>query len=364
MLKAPKLKVLALTRYGRLAASSRYRLLQFLPAFSAAEIDVAVKPLFDDWYIRSLVEGRRPSEAKIVAAYLMRVLNLLGRQQPDVVWIERELLPWMPWMLERLLLRHRAPTILDLDDSVYHRYDMHPSSIVRKFLGRRIDQAMAAATVVTCGNPTIAKRAYDSGARRVVELPTVIDLARYPAEPAPQLPNDVFTIGWIGSPQNSPYLEALRQPLTQLAAESQIRILVVGGRPDVLRGLPVEVRPWSEDTEVAALCEMDVGIMPLPDLPFERGKCGLKLLQYMSAWKPAIASPVGINTHIIEAGVSGFLAVEPDEWLASFRRLRDEPALRQVMGTSGRRHVEREYCMRRASARLIELIRELAPPRT
>lgn len=361
MSKASKIKVLALTRYGRLAASSRYRLIQFLPALAAAEIDVTVKPLFGNWYVRSLVDGQRPSEAKIIGAYLMRVLTLLGKQKPDVLWIERELLPWMPWMLEHLLLRHRTPTILDLDDSVYHRYDLHPSRVIRKFLGRRIDRAMAAATVVTCGNPTIAARAHESGARRIVELPTVIDLSRYPSEPVERPVGNIFTIGWIGSPQNSPYLEVLRAPLTQLAAEGQIRILVVGGRPDALKGLPVEFRPWSEETEVTALCDMDVGIMPLPDLPFERGKCGLKLLQYMAAWKPAIASPVGINTHIIDGDISGFLAGGPDEWLSAFRRLRDNPALRRSMGTSGRRHVEREYSMRYASSRLIDLIRELAP---
>ncbi|HEV2676086.1 MAG TPA: glycosyltransferase [Aliidongia sp.] len=308
------------------------------------------------------MDGQRPSKWRVIAAYLRRVMTLLGPQKPDILWIERELLPWMPWTLERLLLGRRIPTILDLDDSIYHRYDLHPSGFVRKFLGHRVDRAMAAATVVTCGNPTIAARARESGARRIVELPTVIDLTRYPPEPAERPPNEFFTIGWIGSPQNSPYLDALRQPLTQLAAESRIRILVVGGRPDVLKGLPVEVRPWSEETEVAALCEMDIGIMPLPDLPFERGKCGLKLLQYMAAWKPAIASPVGINAQIIDVGIGGFVANGPDEWLSAFRRLRDDPELRRSMGQSGRRHVERAYSLEHASERLIKLIRGLVPP--
>ena len=354
-----RLKVLALTRYSRLAASSRYRLLQFLPLLAVEGVDVTVKPLLGDWYVRSLVEGGRRPAPRIVAAYLGRMLNMLSAGNPDLIWIERELLPWMPWALERALLRQRSPTILDLDDSVFHRYDEHRSALVRKLLGRRIDRAMAAASVVICGNPTIAARARESGAQHVVELPTVVDLARYPAAPKERPDTGHFVVGWIGSPQTSDYLEALRQPLLQLAAEKPLRLLVVGGRPGVLEGLPVEIRRWSEPTEIADLDEMDVGIMPLPDRSFERGKCGLKLLQYMAAWKPTVASPVGVNTTIVENGVSGFLADNPADWLAALRRLRDDAALRRSMGEAGRRHVERDYSIASVGPHLVAVMKEL-----
>jgi len=353
------LTVLALTRYGRLAASSRYRLLQFMPLLAEAEIEVTVRPLLGDWYVESLVEGRRPSRLRVAAAYASRISSLLRGTTPDLIWIERELLPWMPWTLERLLLGGRIPTILDLDDSVFHRYDRHDSILVRALFGKRIDRGMAAATVVTCGNPTIADRAQASGARRTVELPTVVDLARYPATPREMPQDEPFTIGWIGSPQNSQYLEVLREPLSQLAQEGPIRILVVGGRPGVLAGLPVELRPWSEATEIADLGEMDVGIMPLPDRPFERGKCGLKILQYMAAWKPAIASPVGVNTRLIDHGARGFLADRPEEWLSALRRLRDETQLRRDMGRAGRMLVEQDYSIESVGPRLISLMKEL-----
>ena len=355
-----QLRVLALTRYGRLAASSRYRLLQFMPLLAEAEIEVTVRPLLGDWYVESLVEGRRPSRLRVAAAYSSRILSLLRSDAPDLIWIERELLPWMPWTLERILLGGKIPTILDLDDSVFHRYDRHSSILVRTLFGKRIDRGMAAASVVTCGNPTIADRALSSGARRTVELPTVVDLARYPATPQERSRDDRFTIGWIGSPQNSQYLEALREPLSQLASEGPIRLLVIGGRPGVLSGLPVELRPWSEATEIADLREMDVGVMPLPDRPFERGKCGLKILQYMAAWKPAVASPVGVNTRLIDHGVRGFLADRPDEWLSALRRLRDETQLRRDMGRAGRKLVETDYSIESVGPRLVTLMKELA----
>jgi len=358
--KDPPIKVLALTRYGRLAASSRYRLLQFLPMLDQAGFEVTVKELLGDWYVRSLVEGRRPSGGRVVAAYLRRIITLLRAEAPDLIWIERELLPWLPSTIERVLLTGGTPTILDLDDSVFHRYDQHSSTLVRKLLGDRVDRAMAVATVVVSGNPTITTRARASGAARVVELPTVIDCARYPAAPTKLSRNAHFTIGWIGSPLNSHYLEALREPLSQLAAEGPVRILVVGGEPGTLSGLPVEFRPWSEASEIEALCEMDVGVMPLPDRPFERGKCGLKLLQYMAAWKPAVASPVGVNTQLIDHGTRGFLADSPDEWLAALRQLRDDAALCRSMGVAGRTFIEQHYSVANVGPQLVALMQELA----
>jgi glycosyltransferase involved in cell wall biosynthesis len=354
---------LALTRYSRLAASSRYRLLQFLPMLTEAGFDVTVKELLGDWYVGSLVDGRRPSGSRVIAAYLRRIVTLLRTQAPDLIWIERELLPWLPSTLERILLAGDTPTILDLDDSVFHRYDQHASVLVRKLLGGRVDRAMAAATVVVSGNPTIAARARLSGAGRVVEMPTVVDCTRYPVVPTKLSRGDHFTVGWMGSPQNSHYLETLREPLTRLAAEGPVRILVIGGVPSTLSGLPVEVRPWSEATEIEALCEMDVGVMPLPDRPFERGKCGLKLLQYMAAWKPAVASPVGINTQLIDHGIRGFLADGPDEWLAALRRLRDDVALYRSMAAAGRHMVERDYSVASVGPRLVDLMQELTSAR-
>lgn len=353
------IKVLALTRYGRLAASSRYRLLQFLPTLNQAGFEVTVKELLGDWYVRALVDGTRPPAARVIGAYLRRILTLLRADAPDLIWIERELLPWLPSGLERMLLSAKTPTILDLDDSIFHRYDQHSSVIVRKLLGDRVDRAMAAATVVVSGNPTISARAGDSGARRVVELPTVIDCARYPAAPTKVSRSDHFTVGWIGSPQNSHYLEVLREPLARLAADGPLRVLLIGAAPGSLQGLPVEHRPWSEAGEIEALCEMDVGVMPLPDRPFERGKCGLKLLQYMAAWKPAVASPVGVNTRLLDHGVRGFLADSVDQWLTALRRLRDDPGLCRSMGIAGRHLIEQEYSIASAGPKLVALMREL-----
>jgi glycosyltransferase involved in cell wall biosynthesis len=356
----PRIRLLALTRYSRLAPSSRYRLMQFVPILSELGIDVEIDELFGPWYMDCLLEGRRRPLRKLASAYLDRLRRVLRSDSSDLLWIEKELLPWLPWRLERWALASAPAYILDLDDSQFHRYDQHRWGLVRSMLGNRIDHAMASAALVTGGSAYLADRARRSGARRVVELPTVLDLSRYPAIPPPPVPREEFVIGWIGLPQNGRYLEALRAPLAQFAAETNVRIVIVGGRPGVLDGLPVEVRAWSEASESADLQEFDVGIMPLPDRPYERGKCGLKLLQYMASWKATIASPVGANVGIVEHGKSGFLATTPDEWLDALRRLHADPGLRERMGRAGRQRVESDYSLSVTGPRLAAIIRSVS----
>jgi glycosyltransferase involved in cell wall biosynthesis len=334
-------------------------MMQFVPLLREQGIDVEVSPLLDDWYMEHLLAERPAPSWRLVAAYLHRARQLRRTSRPDLIWIEKEALPWLPWPLEQALLGHDVPVLLDLDDSQFHRYDRNRSRLLRGLFGTKIDRGMAAAGLVTCGSPYIAARARQAGAPRVVDLPTAIDLARYPAQPArPDPASDSFVLGWIGTPGNTAYLAALDEPLRRFAAETRLRILVIGGKPGILPGLPVEHRTWSEASEIAWLQEINAGIMPLPDRPWERGKCGLKLLQYMASWKPAIASPVGVNTILVKPGVTGFLADDAESWLAAFRQLRSDPALGRSMGIAGRQQVENDYALAPMAPRLAALMRE------
>jgi glycosyltransferase involved in cell wall biosynthesis len=214
-----------------------------------------------------------------------------------------------------------------------------------------------AALVVVC-NQYLADRAARTGARRIERVPTVVDLARYPVPAAPA--NETFTIGWIGTPWTARYLELVRPALREVCAGGRARFVAIGAGPLAWNDVPVEIVPWSEATEVNNLQRLDVGIMPLPDSPFERGKCGLKLIQYMACGRPVVASPVGVNRDIVRDGVNGFTATGEQDWVTALSRLRDEPALRKRMREVGRGIVEEQFSLEVTAPRLADLLRSAA----
>jgi glycosyltransferase involved in cell wall biosynthesis len=179
-------------------------------------------------------------------------------------------------------------------------------------------------------------------------------------DPAAQPRNALFTIGWIGTPPNARYLNPIAPALAEVAAQGRARLAAVGARKRDLAGVPSEIRPWSVETEVREIQSFDAGIMPLPDNPFERGKCAFKLLQYFSCGRAAVASPVGVNAKIVEHGVNGFLASSVGEWKTALSALRDDPALRRRLGAAGRATVERDFDAAKIAPRLAALLREAA----
>lgn len=361
------LKVLALTKYGRMGASSRMRMLQYLPWLQQAGVEVTVQALLSDDLLTRRYRQGGYSLGALLTAYGTRVRTLWHRLKFDVLWIEKEALPWMPFWLERGLLQG-IPYVLDYDDAVFHQYDMHPNPWLRHLYGRRLDGLMAGAALVVGGNNYLAQRARDAGAPCVELVPTVVDISRY--EPnSVALGNrieargglgEVPRIVWIGSPATAHYLELLHEPLQMLAAKVWFKLRVIGGGHIDLPGVDVESVAWSEATEADSIGMCDVGVMPLLDSPWERGKCGYKLIQYMASGLPVVASNVGVNPEIVQQGQSGFLASTRSEWVAGLDRLLNDASLRIQMGRSGRQRVERTYCIQHTGPRMAELLRAAA----
>ena len=350
------MKVLLLTRYSRSGASSRLRYYQYLPFLNAQGVDVDVFPLFGEEYIKRLNSGQSQNPASILSAYLHRIFLLVSCRAYDLLWLEYEVLPWLPDWVERILGRGAIPYIVDYDDAVFHRYDRHSSQWVRFLLGQKIDAVMRNARLVIAGNAYLKEKAVQSGAKWVEWLPTVLDSARYCLKPSVKSP--VFTIGWIGSPTTAAYLETLYAVLGRLNKHSEIRLVLVGGYPkDIPTAFPVEYRPWSEETEAAQMLDFDAGIMPIPDEPWAYGKCGYKLIQYMACGLPVVASRVGANIQIVKDGMNGYLASTDNHWEQALRALQESPELRQTMGSQGRRDVEAHYSLQVAAPRLAKLIR-------
>jgi glycosyltransferase involved in cell wall biosynthesis len=350
--------ILLLSRYGMLAASSRYRSYQYLPYLQRQGFQVTVAPLLDDRYLQRLYRGRATTKGAVAAAYARRVTRLLRSRSYDLIWLEKEALPWVPGWLEALLVRRGAPYLVDYDDALFHRYDQHPYPMVRALLSKKIDRVMREAALVVAGNSYLAARADAAGAKQIEQLPTVVDLDRYPPSEPPT--NETFTIGWIGTPVTTRYLELVRPALKEVCAGGRARLVAIGSTRLAWDDVPHEVVPWSVATEVAQLQRFDVGIMPLKDSPWERGKCGFKLIQYMACGRPVIGSPVGVNSDIISDGVNGLPATSTEDWIRALRTLQHDAGLRRRMGAAGRAAVEARFCIQVTTPRLADLLRRAA----
>jgi len=312
--------------------------------------------MFGDDYIQTLYGGQ-VSVANVFRSYIARLCFILRTKRFDVVWVEKEMLPWLPAWIELGLFPSDVSMIVDYDDAVFHRYDQHQFALVRTLLGKKIDAVMRRADLVTVGNDYLGDRARQAEARRVELLPTVVDVKRYAVEaPAREEP---VTIGWIGSPSTAHYLHLLKPVLQELVASRGARVVAIGANAEQLKGLPIEARPWSEQSEVTELQQFDIGIMPLLDEPFERGKCGYKLIQYMACGKPVVASPVGVNGIIVREGVEGFLPGNLSHWSDVMGKLCDDPSLRKRLGAAGRKRVETEYSLQVTAPRLEKLLRSV-----
>ena len=343
--------VLLLTRYERLGASSRIRFLQFLPELERQGFTFNVQPLLNNAYVHSLYGGPPVGAGNILRAYGRRFGALRRRHRYDLIWLEKEALPWLPTWVEIARLQG-VPYVVDYDDAWFHRYENHWS---KPLLGHKIDAVMRVAHTVVAGNDYLARRARQAGARAVEVVPTAIDLERYRGVPPPP-PSETLKVGWIGIPLNAHYLTMIAPALRAAAPDTPFKLHVVGAPiPPELSGVPAESFPWTEDTEIACIAAFDVGIMPLHDTPWERGKCAYKLLQVMAAGRPVIASPVGANRQVVQHGVNGFLAETTEEWTEALRKLAD-PALRQRMGAEARRTVEEQYSTAIVAPRLAAIL--------
>lgn len=347
------------TKYTRAGASSRYRSFQYLPALEASGLRVIVSSLFDDRYLAHKYAQGRARIGDVLLAFVRRLWQVLRISRQSVVLIEYELLPWFPALLERWLAWRGCRMVLDYDDALFHQYDNHRNPWVQRLLGRKIATVMRLAHTVVAGNDYLADYARRAGAARVQAIPTVIDLTRYPMKDWTS-GSSPFIIGWIGSPSTARYLREIAPALAEVCKDGRAQLRLVGSGPVDLPGVPLEVIPWREETEVDEIRRFDVGIMPLPDEPWARGKCGFKLIQYMACGLPVVASPVGVNSDIVTDEINGFLATSTDEWVRALKRLQSDAGLKRRMGEAGRQRVEARYSLQVTAPRMVRLLETIA----
>jgi len=339
--------------------SSRFRVYQYLPYLRAQGVDVAVRPFMSSTFVQLAFSPGRLllKTCWFLWSTLRRCVDLMGGRRWDIVYIHRDVFPFGPPIFERLFRRLGCRLVFDFDDAIFLHSRIYANFWDRfKNLEKPAEVTRIAHHVVV-GNDYLREYALQYSPN-VTTLPTVVDTDLY--TPRAQVPAaQTLTIGWIGTPSSARYIEWLTPVLQRVAARPDIRLSCVGIAPFLLPGVPAHFTPWSLANEVTDLKSFDVGVMPLFDDDEARGKCGLKLLQYMAMRIPSIASPVGVNAEILHDNENGLLVSHESEWVEALTQLAADPDLRLRLGTAGRATVEEGYSLQVMAPRLLSILEKV-----
>lgn len=284
------------------------------------------------------IKALRP--AWLIGTLAQRIPQLAAGWGSDVALLQREMVSTLPtiegWT--------RRPRLVDIDNSMH----LHRGGLTARWLAARAD-------LVVVGNDWLAE-IWQKWNPAVEILPTAVDTEAYRVVPSPGRP----IIGWIGSAGNLRYLTGIAPALARVAARFPETVLAVCcDRPPVLPGVPVRYVPWSEAAEAEFLASIAIGIMPLEDGPWERGKCSLKMLQYMAVGRPCVVSPVGMNNDLLRQAEFGLAATTAEEWTEALSSLIADRDAARRLGASGRALAVARYSVAALAPRLAELLRRL-----
>jgi glycosyltransferase involved in cell wall biosynthesis len=242
--------------------------------------------------------------------------------------------------------RRRAPLLFDYDDAVMFRQFPRNGSHRSRTRARRFGRMLDLADAFVCGNDYLASFSRPSGKPLLVApSPVPLDVPAARARP----PGVPVRIGWLGSPVNLASLASLGPVLRRLGERHDFVLVVISEETLDLPGVPVQHVRWSADTQAREIAQLDVGLMPLVDSPWSRGKCAYKLLQYMAAGLPVVASAVGMNRAVVDPGRNGLLAVDEREWLEALEQLIESPEQAARLGRCARASVRERFGYERAA---------------
>jgi glycosyltransferase involved in cell wall biosynthesis len=324
----------------RTAPSQRFRFEQYLDRLREDGFEFEVDTLLDEPSSKRLAqEGHLGGKAAVaVRAATKRFSDVLRGRSFDIALIHREAFPFGFPLFERALAALGTPYIYDLDDAIYLPPGGRPRFSAFRY--RKAGSIARHARLVTAGNSYLAEWAAQHN-EDVRVVPTTIDTKLYRPGPS-RSDGSPLTVGWSGSHHTAIYLDAVAPVLRDLQRETGVRLRVIGDEDFEIPGAEVEALPWREETELEDLAEIDIGLMPMPDDQWARGKCGLKALQYMALGIPAVISPVGVNVEIASDGAA-VLASAPAEWHDAILGLIQSPERRAELASRGRERVEERY---------------------
>jgi glycosyltransferase involved in cell wall biosynthesis len=364
------IRLLALSPIPEEGAGCRFRIAQFIPYLESVGFEVTLSSLFTPDFFRFVYKpGHHLRKAITFAGLSLRRLgSLRSVSQFDVIFIYREIFPIGPALVERLLAMRNGPSIVfDFDDAIF----LPSVSDANRFIAA-LKQPNKIASIVRCADHVITGNDYLAGyARRynpaVTTIPTSVDTELFVPSPrtsnnGPNAPDPV--VGWIGSPTTGSYIRSLSNVLRRVRERHRFVLRVSGaGERFEIPGVEVQNEPWALDREVSLFNTCDVGVYPLADDEWSKGKCGFKAIEFMACGVPVIAAAVGVNRDLIQDGVNGFLAATEDEWVEKLGRLLVDRPMRERFAAAGRQTIEAQYSLRVNAPKLAATLRAVAERR-
>jgi glycosyltransferase involved in cell wall biosynthesis len=328
--------VLFLIQGPRQVASSRTRAFGYLPHLSERGVETEVLVWNSDGFVAAQQRGAvsiwgHAANAIRHAAIALRAVVTVRRHA--AVYVQKVVLP--RWLL-RLLKRGGRRLVFDYDDALYALApgeDRGVRSLLRRVRTRRFTGCLAEADLVVIENDP-NRQVTERFCPRTITITGPIDTDLY--RPSARPPAEEVVLGWIGSPSTTSYLNLIAPAIRAVASRRRVALHLIGARPFEIPGVMVRHFTWTLDTEVRDLAAFDIGLMPLTDDPWSRGKGGYKILQYMALGIPTVASPVGINVDLVTDGETGLLAADERQWTEALDRLVSDAPLRTALGRRAR----------------------------
>ena len=344
------MKVLFLVPYPTDGASNRIRVEQFVPYLRSKGIHCNIRPFINGRFYRILYMPRHYIEKIFwfVICTINRFLDIIRALLYDVIFVHREAYPFGGAFIEILLHRMGKPIIFDFDDAIFLSNTSEQNIYIERFKNpKKVSRIVRMSKCIIAGNGYLRDYAMQYNSNIVV-IPSSIDTKKYfPLAGKPR--EKSIIVGWLGSNTTRRFLCDLEDVFVDLSKKYKNLIFKIVGAAFFSSKLTniVNVK-WSLDGELAELQSFDIGIMPMLDNEWTKGKCGFKALLYMACGIPVVASAVGINPEIIKDGENGFLATGYDEWIAKLSRLIEDEKMRVVFGLAGRRTIIDRYSLERS----------------
>lgn len=353
------MRVLFIVPWPEQSGPFRFRVGQYLPFLKQHGIEYDIRPFMSREFFDIVYKNGQfiSKTAHFAVSCFRRLMDTICVSRYDLLFIQREAFPYGPALLERLLSLWRRPMVFDFDDAIYLPAAHSPN---RKLAWLKCPSKTATntrlASLVIAGNAVLEQyaRRFNSN---VLVLPTPVDTDEIVPCGTRTQKNKV-NIGWTGSPSTVAYLHSLDQVFQKLSCRYPIQVEVYGGD---YHCEGVDTRcccEWTRSGELDALKRFDIGVMPLPDDEWTRGKCGFKILEYMAAGIPAVASPVGANNDIIISGETGFLPSSTEEWVECLGTLIESATQREAMGAKGRSIAVEKYSVKANAPRFLKAIQD------